>query len=62
MTSQCGQLWQDYRSGAMGANGPVTNILGWLTVGLILALNIVLLKLSVCVYGRSQRKPCHCSG
>lgn len=46
----------------MGANGPVTNILGWLTVGLILALNIVLLKLSVCVYGRSQRKPCHCSG
>ncbi len=32
----------------MGAftNGPVTNILGWLTVGLILALNVVLLRLS----------------
>jgi Mn2+/Fe2+ NRAMP family transporter len=33
----------------MGAftNGTVTNVLGWLTVGLILALNVVLLGLSV---------------
>jgi manganese transport protein len=29
------------------ANGPVINFLGWLTVGLILALNVVLLGLSV---------------
>jgi Mn2+/Fe2+ NRAMP family transporter len=33
----------------MGAftNGPVTRFLGWLTVALILALNVVLLGLSV---------------
>jgi len=33
----------------MGAftNGMVTNFLGWLTVGLILVLNVVLLGLSV---------------
>jgi Mn2+/Fe2+ NRAMP family transporter len=28
-------------------NGPVINFLGWLTVGLILALNVVLVGLSV---------------
>jgi manganese transport protein len=28
-------------------NGPVIKFLGWLTVGLILALNVVLLGLSV---------------
>jgi manganese transport protein len=37
------------RQKLMGAftNGTVTNVLGWLTVGLILALNVVLLGLSV---------------
>jgi manganese transport protein len=37
------------RRSLMGAftNGPVINSLGWLTVGLILALNVVLLGLSV---------------
>jgi manganese transport protein len=37
------------RRSLMGAftNGPVVSILGWLTVGLILALNVVLLGLSV---------------
>jgi Mn2+/Fe2+ NRAMP family transporter len=29
------------------ANGPVINLLGWLTVGLIVTLNVVLLGLSV---------------
>ena len=37
------------RQKLMGAftNGTVTNVLGWVTVGLILALNVVLLGLSV---------------